>query len=496
MGFLAISAFVLIFGGFVARGISRPTKALADGVEAVAGGELSVRLEMDRSDEIGQLAAGFDSMVETLQEKDSALNQRISDLDDAREHLASLNAELEERTARTTIFMEEARAANLAKSRFLANMSHELRTPMNGILGMSGLLLGTELSKEQHMQAETINKSGETLLALLNDILDLSKIEAEHVELEALNFDITELLGSQAPLWQSLGQAKSLEFSIEVAPEVTPVVKGDPTRIRQILFNLVGNAVKFTEQGSVELNVSQRTLQGGELELRFAVTDTGIGIAPDAQPRLFANFTQADSSTTRKYDGTGLGLAISKKLAELMGGEIGLESTPGEGSTFWFTVRCTKGDPQAIETEHMVAGIEDAAATLEPGRPLRILIAEDDEINQKVLCAVLATTSHRIETVGNGVEAVAAAMRTPYDLILMDVQMPEMDGVTATQKIRELPGEAGKIPIVAQTANAMIGDRETYLAAGMTDYMTKPLKPHTLLKLIAKYASTGRKNAA
>ncbi len=495
MAFLAISAFVLIFGGFVARAISRPAQALADGVQAVAGGELSVRLDMHRSDELGQVAAGFDSMVERLQEKDATLNQRISDLDDARDHLARLNAKLEERTAQLTVSMEEAEAASLAKSRFLANMSHELRTPMNGVLGMASLMLETELSAEQRIQAETIRQSGEMLLSLLNDILDLSKIEAERIELEEVNFNVSELLESLTPFWQSQERAKNLKFSIEISPDVSSVVKGDPTRIRQILFNLVGNAVKFTEQGGVKLAVSQQERTGGELELRFDVADTGIGIEPEVQSQLFKNFTQADTSTTRKYGGTGLGLAISRKLAELMGGQIGLESTPGEGSTFWFTVRCAKGDPKTIEVENDIADA-DSGATPEGGRPLRILIAEDDHVNQLVIRAMLEKTDHQIDIVGNGVEAVAAAMRAPYDLVLMDVQMPEMDGVTATEKIREMPGEAGKIPIIALTANAMVGSREAYLAAGMTDYLTKPIRPQTLLETIAKYSGAGRKDAA
>ena len=495
IGFLAISAFVLIFGGFVARGISLPAKALANGVQAVAGGEFSTRLDIRTSDEIGQVAAGFDSMVATLQEKDKALNQRIVDLDEAREHLANLNAEQAERTAQTTILMKEAQAANLAKSRFLANMSHELRTPMNGILGMASLLLSTELSEPQRVQAETISQSGDNLMALLNDILDLSKIEAERIEIEELDFEIADLVNSMQPIVKSQVQNKDLDYAVEVSSDVPKTVKGDQSRIRQILLNLVGNAIKFTDKGSVKLEISQQARPDGDLDLRFEVTDTGIGIAADQQTRLFSSFTQADSSTTRKYGGSGLGLAISKNLAELMGGDIGFDSILGKGSTFWFTVKCTNADSDAVATGTDASEAEPAAVS-ESDTSIRILIAEDDPINQMVLRAQLENTDHSVDIVNDGAEALAAVMRTLYDLILMDVQMPNMDGLTAAREIRALPGPAGQIPIIALTANAMVGDREDCLAAGMTDHVTKPITTQILYDVIAKHSDAKRKNAA
>ena len=337
-------------------------------------------------------------------------------------------------------------------------------------------------------QVLTIMSSGDALLTLLNDILDLSKIEAGQVELEILDFDLQGLVDGMMALWESRLQGKGLNFSIEVAPGVAPVLRSDPTRIRQVLFNLLGNAAKFTEQGSVTLDISQRDLADGKLELRLAVTDTGIGIAPDARSRLFSKFSQADGSVTRKYGGSGLGLAICKDLAEILGGEIDLDSNPGEGSVFWFTVRCEPGDAEAIDKGIWKYETENADA-IESDHPLRILVAEDNQVNQALVLAILNKTGLKVDMVADGSEAISAVMQIPYDLVLMDVQMPEMDGVTATRRIRQLPGEVRDIPIIALTANAMKGDRELYLEAGMSDYLAKPIKPTQLKSMLAKWAA-------
>jgi PAS domain S-box-containing protein len=443
----------------------------------IVWGEILSKPELDSTGKI----IGYHGITREVTERKNA----EAELKRHRDHLEE---QVEQRTAALSIAKEAAEAASRAKSTFLANMSHELRTPMNAIMGMTGLALRNASDPKQRDQLGKVSQASQHLLHVINDILDISKIEADRLTLDAIDFPLATLLDNLRNLALPAATAKGLALNINIAPDLARRrINGDPLRLGQILLNLASNAIKFTDDGSVSVDVSATEETAENILIRCAVHDTGIGISAEDQARLFRAFEQSDNSTTRKYGGTGLGLAISKRLAAMMGGSIGVASETGSGSTFWFTARLQKA-ANAVEPAALASTRQQEEALRSRYAGAHILLAEDEPINQEVSRALLESAGLVVDLAENGVEAVEMAKGKDYALILLDLQMPKMNGIEASQIIRSLPGREA-VPILALTANAFTSDRQKCLAAGMNDHIGKPVDPEQLFATLFKWLS-------
>ncbi len=498
-----------VIGGIgLSKTITSPLRALTLASKDVSAGEFERSLETLGDRRVRAVGASFQDEVTDL---GRVFADMIRQLQNSRRELLAHSAQLEERVVERTAALQQAieasnalaqqaEAANKAKSQFLAAMSHEIRTPMNGVLGMTEIVLTTPLNERQQQMIETIHRSGKGLLRIINDVLDFSKIEAGKIDIESVDFDLPTLVAEIHDLLEPTAQRKSLALRYEIASDLPTVLNGDPTRLRQILTNLVNNAIKVTEHGEVQVLIAPAgdaaaandAVESISCAIRFAVRDTGIGIAPEIQSRLFEAFSQADSSTTRRYGGTGLGLAIVKQLVEKMGGSFGVQSAVGQGSTFWFTLPFTTVDEsrrEALKERSFIgkALIRDVShGATNTARP-RVLLAEDNEINQDVACGMLDLFDFDVDVVGTGLDAIRALEQKSYAFVLMDWHMPVMDGLTATAEIRRRNAELGNPVIIALTAEFLSETREQCIAAGMNDYLGKPFTMEELGGIVQRW---------
>jgi signal transduction histidine kinase len=469
---------------FTIRLLARPLSKLQVGITSARNGRLEPIQVSKTGDEVEFLGESFNGMIEALAASQKALL----------EQQGLLENKIKERTDQLEEATRTAQAASQAKSDFLANISHELRTPMNGVVGMLDLALDRELSPDVVEQLQTAQRCAYTLLSLLNDILDLSKIEAGKMTLEKIPFDLRVLLADCIQAYQPKAKENSVSLRAEVSADLPQQINGDPLRVRQILSNLVSNAVKFTEHGTVEVQVGGKFTQPGQLLLQITVQDSGTGIPADKLLHIFDKFAQADESISRRFGGTGLGLAITRSLVELHGGEVRVKSELGRGSTFTVTLPCEASAAAGAaagafeETTSLpIPSIAGPTSTAPSSSAARILVVEDNHVNQKVVTAVLRKRGFSIELANDGQEALNKLEKGgSFDLVLMDVQMPVLDGLEATRLIRR-QARWDALPIIAMTAHAMNGDKERCLEAGMNGYISKPVHPSLLLSTVDEF---------